>query len=233
METTRSGHGADESLAAMLSDVARALQAEPDVEATLQAVTRTAVDHLGGDAAGVSLLEDARITTVAPTDEIVVTIDKLQHRFGEGPCLHSIADHHTYRADDLEREPRWPRFGPAAAALGVRSMLAYRLFVTDSTLGALNLYAGESAGFDARAEHEGLLFASHAAVALAGAKTERNLRAAIATRDVIGTAKGILMERHAIGADEAFAMLVHTSQRANRKLHAVATWLVEHHAPGR
>ncbi|GAA1309732.1 hypothetical protein GCM10009634_75020 [Saccharothrix xinjiangensis] len=46
------------------------------------------------------------------------------------------------------------------------------------------------------------------------------------TRDLIGQAKGILMERHKITADEAFAMLVRSSQSANTKLRDVADHLV-------
>ncbi|WP_328647986.1 GAF and ANTAR domain-containing protein [Amycolatopsis sp. NBC_00348] len=227
MSPTRDGPAAAGGLAAILSEVARTLQAEPDVESTLEAITRAAVEHIGGDAAGLSLRENGVIRTMAPTDELVVTVDKLQARFQEGPCLGAIAEHQTYRTGDLEHERRWPRFGPAAVSLGVRSMLAYRLFVTDTTLGALNLYSSRPDAFSAEAESEGLLFASHAAVALVGAQTEHHLQAAIRHRDTIGIAKGILVERHRISVEDAFSMLVRTSQHANLKLHAVATWLVE------
>lgn len=49
---------------------------------------------------------------------------------------------------------------------------------------------------------------------------------ALSSRDAIGQAKGILMERFGIGADEAFAMLNTVSNRTNRKLHEVAARLV-------
>ncbi len=42
-----------------------------------------------------------------------------------------------------------------------------------------------------------------------------NLETALASRDVIGQAKGILMERMRITADEAFATLVEHSQAGN------------------
>jgi hypothetical protein len=53
------------------------------------------------------------------------------------------------------------------------------------------------------------------------------LREALESRDVIGQAKGILMERHGIGADEAFARLVQMSQSGNVKLREIAENLVE------
>jgi AmiR/NasT family two-component response regulator len=49
-----------------------------------------------------------------------------------------------------------------------------------------------------------------------------NLRAALVNRDVIGQAKGILMERLKIDQIEAFRLLSQASQRSNRKLIAIA-----------
>jgi hypothetical protein len=51
---------------------------------------------------------------------------------------------------------------------------------------------------------------------------------AIASRDVIGQAKGILMARLRIDDDTAFAMLRDTSSRSHRKLHTVAQTVVDH-----
>jgi AmiR/NasT family two-component response regulator len=53
------------------------------------------------------------------------------------------------------------------------------------------------------------------------------LRRALATRDVIGQAKGVLMERHGLTSDQAFRRLVEMSQRSNAKLADVAEYLVE------
>jgi AmiR/NasT family two-component response regulator len=49
-----------------------------------------------------------------------------------------------------------------------------------------------------------------------------HLERALASRDVIGQAKGILMERFRITADEAFERLRAASQHANRKLATLA-----------
>ena len=55
-----------------------------------------------------------------------------------------------------------------------------------------------------------------------GARQVVNLQNALSSRDVIGQAKGILMERHRVDAETAFSMLVHTSQDTNMKLFDVA-----------
>ncbi|WP_307793247.1 GAF and ANTAR domain-containing protein [Amycolatopsis sp. MtRt-6] len=223
------GHS-DTSLGATLSSIARTLQAEPDVDSTLAAIVKAAVDHVdGAEHAGISLVERGRaIRTVAPTDDTVRAIDEVQYRTRQGPCLDAIAEHQVFSTGDLAAEDRWPEFACAAVRFGVRSMLSYRLFVTDTTLGALNLYSRARDAFGKQTQDDGRLFATHAAIALVGAQTEAQLSAAIESRDVIGIAKGILMQRHDVDAVAAFRMLVESSQNANLKLHQVAAWLVEH-----
>jgi hypothetical protein len=110
-----------------------------------------------------------------------------------------------------------------AAELGVGSMMCFQLFVAGDQLGALNMYSRTRAAFDGESQDIGLLFApSDAAVALACAEHEANLRAGMDNRDVIGQAKGILMERHKLTADQAFGVLVRVSQEMNRKLVDIA-----------
>ncbi|KJK46839.1 antitermination regulator [Lentzea aerocolonigenes] len=204
------------------------MQAEPGVEATLRAIVKAAVDYVpGAEHAGISLVERGGIHTVEPTGHIVECIDQLQYDLHEGPCVDAIAEHETFRVGNVGAEARWPSFGPAAAGKGIRSLLSYRLFVTDRTLGALNLYSSRVDAFDHHTEQDGRLFATHAAIALIGAQREAQLGIAIESRDIIATAKGILMERHGIDAASAFRLLVEASQSTNVKLHQVAAWLVE------
>ncbi|MEV6898720.1 GAF and ANTAR domain-containing protein [Amycolatopsis sp. NPDC051372] len=205
-------HPAPESLSSVLGALARTLQAEPDVGSTVAAIVKAAVDHIAGaEHAGISLVESGQVRTVAPTSEVVNTVDEIQYRTGEGPCLDAIAQHEIFRTSNLLDETRWPAFTPEAAKAGIRSMLSYRMFVNDDTLGALNLYSTRLNAFSDTTEQEGQVFATHAAVALVGAQTEAQLHAAIESRDVIGMAKGILMQRHDIDAVQAFRMLVESS----------------------
>jgi GAF domain-containing protein len=128
---------------------------------------------------------------------------------------------------DLASEQRWPDFSARAAALGVGSMLSFQLFVEGDNLGALNLYSSESDAFDDESEQVGLLFASHAAVAFADAQKLDQLNSAVETRDLIGQAKGILMERYRISAEQAFRVLTRVSQQRNRKLRDLAAELAD------
>ncbi|MGH3321450.1 MAG: ANTAR domain-containing protein [Streptosporangiaceae bacterium] len=106
-------------------------------------------------------------------------------------------------------------------------MLSFRLFTHENVLGALNLYAHDSGAFDDRSHQVGMIFASHAAVGLVAALTEANLRQAIRTRQTIGEAIGILMERHKYPAEGAFDRLRRASQEGNIKLRDLAARVVE------
>lgn len=221
-------HDALAGVAEALSRVARSLEEEPDLDRTLEGIVAAAASTVAGvQYAGITLIENGALRSVAPSDEVVSRVDAVQYEAGEGPCVDAIVEHDTFRTGNLALDKtRWSTFAPAAAELGVVSMVAFRLFTTSATLGSLNLYSGQADAFDADAELIGELFAAHAAVALAGSRRQAQLRDALQTRDVIATAKGILMERHRRSDDQAFAMLVETSQRLNMKLRDVATWVV-------
>jgi len=139
-----------------------------------------------------------------------------------GQCVHQK----TVRVPDLCTEQRWPEFARRACELGAGSMLSFQLFVEGDNLGALNLISCQRGGFDEESEHVGLPFAAHAAIAFAAADKQDQMRQAIHTRDLIGQAKGILMERFKIDADQAFHILTKASQHTNRKLRDVAEQLV-------
>ncbi|MDO5499101.1 MAG: GAF and ANTAR domain-containing protein [Propionibacteriaceae bacterium] len=217
------GHRAQNGLARNLSELSRRLQAEPDLEAVLNRIVHAAVREIGAaEHAGIMLLEREGFRTAAETDPIVGELHRIQFETGEGPCIQTSVEHETVVSNDLCDEPRWPRFCPQVVELGIRSTLSLELFVGRHEYGALNVYSSAPGAFDLEAESVGLLLASHAALAMVATDTEQGLRMALNTRDLIGQAKGILMERHRVDSTKAFDMLVRSSQRRNRKLRDLA-----------
>lgn len=210
-------------LARQLSELAREMQAETTTDALLERITHSAVAEIeGADFAGISLIEGGNIRTRAATDSLIEKLDHEQYRLEDGPCISSLRDEMTVRCDDLENEQRWPRFAAEALETGVRSLLCVQLFVEGDNLGALNLFATTPDAFTDHDESIALLLAAHAAIALKGSTVESNLRIALESRDTIGQAKGVLMERYKISALEAFNLLVVASQRSHIKLRDVA-----------
>ncbi|MGW0177946.1 GAF and ANTAR domain-containing protein [Nocardia sp. NPDC003345] len=214
-------------LAAQLGDLARYLESLDDGEATLQGIVDTAVQTVPGALyAGLSVVARRQaMTTPIASAELVHAVDRAQIELEQGPCLDALYKRHTVALPDTGTENRWPLFAGRAAALGVGSMLSFQLYVVGDDLGALNLYAARPHSFGADSERIGLLFAAHAAVAMAAAQQVSQLKRAIDTRDLIGQAKGILMERHKLTADQAFALLVRASQHTNTKLADIAEYL--------
>jgi GAF domain-containing protein len=216
------------------SHTARILFAAGDVDDTLGRLLVLAKATIEGcDHAGVVLVEGDTMVTPAHTDPVVADLDALQHRYSQGPTLDAIAHQLTFYAADLAEESRWPLFGPAAADHGIRSVLALPLFA-DGTLGSLNLYARYPHAFGVIDRARGLLLAALAAMAFtsarshdAGERREANLHAALATREVIGQAQGILIERERITADQAFDILRRASQHLNLKVRDIAQTLVD------
>jgi len=216
--------GGQDLLARQLSDLARSLEAEHDPTAMLDEVVQAAVRLIpGADEASISVvIGRSDVSSRHPTGELPTKVDAVQNRTGQGPCLDAVFNHTTVRVPDMAHEDRWPTFAAGAADLGAASMLSFQLYVEGDNLGALNLYSRRPNAFDDDSEHVGLLFASHAAIAFADAEKVRNLKVSLASRDVIGQAKGILMERFKISGDQAFLLLTRASQNRNRKLRDIA-----------
>jgi hypothetical protein len=221
-------------ITARFAETAQALFSAGSVADTLQQVVDLAVEIIEGcDFAGIFLLEGDVVTTPVHTDHVVIEVDALQHRTGEGPCLDVITNGGALYADDLAGDARWPRFGPHATAAGVRTVLALTL-PGNGTHGALNLYARYPQAFGVIDRAKGHLLSALAGLALSSAAAhddnERrldNLQTALATRVLIGQAQGILIERERITPDQAFDILRRASQHLNIKLRDVAQALVD------
>ncbi|MDU0314094.1 GAF and ANTAR domain-containing protein [Phycicoccus sp. M110.8] len=213
-----------DALAQQLADIARSLEAEPEPGAMLEQLVRAAVALIPGtDEGSLSVVQGrAEVSSRHATGDLPRQVDDLQTSTGQGPCLDAAFEEQTVRVPDMANEGRWPDFAPKAAQLGAASMLSFQLYVEGDNLGALNLYSRSVDAFTDESEHVGLLFASHAAIAFADAQKVQNLKVALASRDVIGQAKGILMERFKVTGDQAFMMLVTASHNSNRKVHDIA-----------
>jgi hypothetical protein len=212
-----------------MAEVAAALRAPMDLDETLKLITRSASDTIPGviEASISVTTREGRIETLAPTGPLVIRADHLQYELHEGPCMDAALEQPIVVVGDLATDPRWPDFGPKAATLGFGSQVAFQFRAEPHTRGALNLYAQEVDAIDQDAVHLGSMFASQVAVAMGWARQDETLNEALATRNVIGQAVGIVMERYRLDADRAFAFLVRLSQTGNTKLRVVAAALVD------
>jgi hypothetical protein len=237
----------DTGLAQPFMDLADALLAVP-LEAGVVGVVERVVAAAqaivpGADVVSVVLRgPDGRLDTVASSHPVGQKVDALQDEVGEGPS--HTAMHRTGVGTSMDRmrgpDAPWPTFGARAAdEFELGAVLSTGMFPGGEPprFGALNFYSWPADGLDTADRDHALVLAAHAATAVAAvqARTAAELRAsqlrqALQSRDVIGQAKGVLMERRGLTADEAFDVLRRTSQDLNVKLREVAATLVTRRA---
>jgi GAF domain-containing protein len=180
----------------------------------------------------ITVPEGAGYRTSNSTGQVALAIDQAQYDGDEGPCLEAMRSARQLQVV-VGDSAQWPLFQEKALETGIGGVLSTPL-VGDSgnAIGALNIYAGES-GFGEAETHLARMLGEHAAILVGNAlallsatKLNLQLQQAVASREIIGEAKGIIMERQSCSRDEAFDILRRASQRENRKLRDLAEELV-------
>lgn len=187
----------------------------------------------GRPEASISLLTNDRPITAVFTGQLAMDCDETQYGRGHGPCLHAASSGEITEIADNRSDTRWPDYARRAAERGALSSLSMPLPINEGMAGALNIYAREPDAFDETSRTVAKRFLPYAAVAVSNMQDYEsarsmaaNLQAALESRAVIDQAKGILMERHKLTADQAFQVLAQLSMQKNIKLRALAEELV-------
>jgi GAF domain-containing protein len=196
-----------------------------DVPALLRDVIDAAAGSVpGAQYAGITVSRRRRLSeTVSATHRYPVLLDEIQNRSQQGPSLAAAALDEAVRVDDLTDDGRWPAYREEALAqTPVRSILSVPMLREGGTTSTLSFYSEPAGAFDDGSTSLGRVFATHAALVWNMMRRDQQFRAALVSRDVIGQAKGRMMERFNIDADEAFEMLKMMSQDSNTPIAQVA-----------
>jgi len=215
-------------------ELGRLILHEHSMHSLLQKVAELAKQVMPGDPeASITVLVDHRPTTVASTDPLAMDCDERQYERGHGPCLHAASTGELTEIADAQAETRWLDYIRWAADRGALSSMSVPLPISEGMAAALNIYARETRAFDGESRAIAQRFAPFAAVAVANmhayedARTMAdNLEIALQNRAVIDQAKGILMERYKLAADQAFQLLARASMQTNTKVRDLADELV-------
>jgi hypothetical protein len=219
---------ADASIRSAMVELIQGPANETALERTLLSITSSAVELIDGvDYAGVFVIHEGESRSVAATGPLIVELDAVQLQLKQGPCLEAAVGGAMIRCTDMREERRWPAFAPAAVTAGVLGALSYQLFPSSNATAALTLFGRDTRMVDEASEAMGAILATMATVALMTAATHEQFEAALASRDIIGQAKGILMNHYKIDADPAFEMLKDLSQRGNTPLRVIAQRIIE------
>ena len=216
-----------------LDELALLLLADESTQSVLQKVVDL-VQRVMPAAADVSitLLRNDQATSAAFTGQRAVDLDEMQYERGYGPCMEAALGGLVIEITDGRTEHRWPTYVRHFLRSGALSSLSVPVPAAQLAAG-LNVYAVTAEAFTDEHRRVARQFADLAAVALSNMHTlqdarglAENLRVAMESRSVIEQAKGVLIERHEVTADQAFRLLVAVSMRTNRKLRDLADQLV-------
>jgi hypothetical protein len=219
-----------------IAELVQELHGRPDTDSDTviaELAEHAAVEIPGAQYAGVTITRNGKtIDTPAASHKWPVVLDEIQQRHQEGPCLTAAWDEKTIHVADLEVDDRFPNYRrDALAETPIRTIMAFQLFIAGQTMGALNVYAERPHVFSAETKAIGLIFAAHSSVAWNSARRDEQFKRALASRDVIGQAKGMIMERYGVDAVQAFSLLRKLSQDSNVPLIEIATDLVSNPEP--
>jgi transcriptional regulator with GAF, ATPase, and Fis domain len=214
-----------------IAEIVQQLHSRPDTDSDTviaELAEHAAVEIPGAEYAGVTITRNAKhIDTPAATHKWPILLDEIQQRHREGPCLTAAWEEKIIHVADLEADDRFPLYRQDGLdRTPIRSVMAFQMFIADERMGALNVYAEEPHAFGQESRDIGLIFAAHSSVAWNSARRDEQFKRALASRDTIGQAKGMIMERYGVDAVQAFEVLRKLSQDSNVPLVQVATELV-------
>ena len=218
-----------DAIARAVTHAAQQMHQGSSVEEVLELIVRSAAETLPSfDHIGVSTVEKGgEIVNRAATTALVLELDHVQYGLPEGPCVDSLEGAEVVVAPHIANEQRWPRYVPQAVQRGLRSQMAVRLHLADrGTVGGLNLYSTKAEEINPDDVGTAELFAAHAAIALGRANEVESMAGAVKSRQHIGQALGILMERYQIDEKAAHAFLWRASSHGNVKVRDIAASLV-------
>jgi GAF domain-containing protein len=212
------------------------LLSQETVTTALGLIASLALDTVPGSVgAGVTLVDvRGKKATAGATDPRVEQADRLQYELDQGPCLAAVAARQVIRLDDIETDPRWPRWSQAVAPLGLRAALSAPLVAGTDALGAMKVYADAPGAFGGRSEHLLTMFSAQAAILVANMQSyeraqrvSQSLREAVRDRDLVSMARGVLMGREGVDEDTAFGLLVARAQQSGTPLPRTARAVVD------
>jgi GAF domain-containing protein len=218
---------------AALDQLGRLLLAEQTAPSVLQTIVDLVAQAMpAGSEVSITLVRGDRPTTAAFTGQLADDLDETQYKRGYGPCLEAAVSGQFTEITDARTEERWPAYVPTFLELGALSALAAPVHAAHLTAG-LNVYARTARAFSDDDRSALAAFAAYAGAALTNMDAlqdardlAEHLHKAMEFRAVIEQAKGILIERHRVTAEEAFRLLAESSMHTNRKVRDVAEDLV-------
>lgn len=213
-----------------LADATAALTHSDDLAGIMARLLDDCADALGAGAVGVMvLLPDDSVEVLSASSHQALELELYQSQTADGPCLECISTGLRVSLTGAARTiQRWPSFGAALVEAGLRSVHAEPMTWQGQVIGGLNLFWTDE---EPRSEQDQWLiqaFADLATVAIvhAGRVSAHegllHATAALASRNVIEQAKGVLAYTHNIDMGAAYELLKQQGAQSGRSLSETA-----------
>lgn len=215
------------------SEYTRKLLTDYDLSEVLEELAERATELLGLTGGGVSLGREDRLEVITAIPAEVAPLEERQEIDQAGPCVHAFTTNTVVTIPDLDLETRWPAYQRVAAQVGVRSVAAVPLTLSQEAVGSFNLYRDRTGPWS---EHDlaavtvlanmATAFLLNASALAKQTQLAEQLQRALDTRVLVEQAKGILAEANTITVEAAFRLIRRYARDRNLKIHDVAHGIV-------
>ena len=202
--------------------------AAPADTATVEEVVAYVARAFDTPYVGVTLIREGgrRFEAIGASHDAVRRAAELQHVLQDGPCVDPPVASRTEVSERLAADPRWPRWAPRAAALGLGSFVASEIHCPRDRIGLLAVFGAADRTFSRDDVELAHVLATHAGTAVQTAGEVDGFTVAPDTRILVGQAQGIVMNQFRLDADRALSALRHLSHNQGISLVRLAQQIV-------
>lgn len=217
-----------------LSGFTRTLLRPYDIDAVLQDLTERVTAVLSLVGSGVTLVKDGRLTYATAFPGRLSTLERAQEQVPATPCVQPYGSCEIVAVPDLRvHAGTWPVYYATAAAAGVGSAAGVPMYLADTLVGALNLYAAGPREWPAEDLEAAQVLADMATTYLINGSQLRQheqlneqLQQALDSRVVIEQTKGLLAATRGTSVDHAFQLIRGHARDHHTSLRSVAEAVV-------
>jgi uroporphyrinogen-III synthase len=224
---------ADKKLRTQLSalrEITRAISAAWSLEQILALITRKTARAMDVDSCSIYLLDDKRefLILKATTGLAAEAVGHARLKVGEGLTGHATKTGKPVSASHAARDPHF-KLLPETKESIFQSLLAVPLISHGKVIGALNVQTREGREYSADDTELISIIADVAAGELEKAVLQEEiggLKEALETRKLVERAKGILMKRHSVDEQDAFARIQNQARASRKSMREVAEAII-------
>ena len=212
-----------------LREITRAISSAWTLDQTLALITRKTARVMDVDSCSIYLLDDSEFLVLkASTGLAPDAVGHARLKVGEGLTGHAVKIGKAVAASHASRDRHF-KYLPETKETAFESLLAVPLIAREKVIGAVNVQSRKEREYSQDDMDLLSIIADVAAGELEKAMLYDEiggLKEALETRKLVERAKGILMKRHHIDEQDAFARIQHQARTSRKSMREVAEAII-------